>query len=275
MKRKLTLAIILFLSSSLQSLAQGNLLITPMRIVFDGAKQNQLLNLVNTGTDTATYSISLVQFNMKEDGTFTKIGNPDEFPQSAKPFLRIYPLQITLAPGEPQVIMIQCRRKADMSAGEYRSHLYFRAEKKIVPLGLKKPVTDTTQLSIQLTPVFGLCIPIIIRTTDANVMTTLSGFKLESAPESPQYLKFTINRTGNISTYGDIIVDYIPAQGKQVEISKIRGVGVYTDIIKRNIVLKLNTTPGVLLGKGKLMVRYITNDDTKKSVIYADGELDI
>ena len=275
MKRSILFIIILITGTTLQSLAQGNLLITPMRIVFDGAKQNQVLNLVNTGTDTATYSISLVQFNMKEDGTFVKIENPDEFQMSAKPYLRIYPLQITLAPGEPQVIMIQCRRKADMLAGEYRSHLYFRAEKNNTPLGFKKTVQDTTQLSIQLTPVYGLCIPIIIRTSDANVSTTLSDLKLESPQESPQYLKLTINRSGNISTYGDIIVDYIPAQGKQIEISKIRGVGVYTDIFKRNIVLKLNSTSGVPLSKDKLMVHYITNDDTKKPVVYADGQLDL
>ncbi|HEY5591418.1 MAG TPA: hypothetical protein VIK55_10410, partial [Paludibacter sp.] len=101
MKRSILFIIILITGTTLQSLAQGNLLITPMRIVFDGAKQNQVLNLVNTGNDTATYSISLVQFNMKEDGTFVKIENPDEFQMSAKPYLRIYPLQITLAPGEP------------------------------------------------------------------------------------------------------------------------------------------------------------------------------
>lgn len=275
MKRTFLFYILLLSCFTLNTFAQGNLLITPMRVVFDESKQNQEFSLVNLGTDTAIYSISLVQFNMMEDGTFVKNEKPDEVQMSAKPYLRIYPLEITLAPGEPQVVMVQCRRKAGMSSGEYRSHLYFRAVKNNSPLGLKKSDTVSSKLSIQLTPVYGLCIPVIIRTSDVNVITTLSDIKLDSPSDSTQYLKLTINRTGNISTYGDIIVDFYPVKGKQVQISKIRGIGVYTDIVKRNMVLKLNPPSATPLGKGKLKVRYITNDETNKQVVYAAGELDI
>ena len=38
---------------SAQTMAQGNLLLTPRRIVFEGAKKSMELNLANTGTDTA------------------------------------------------------------------------------------------------------------------------------------------------------------------------------------------------------------------------------
>ena len=275
MKKIVFLTLILIPAFSINVLAQCNLLITPMRVVFDGAKQNQELSLVNIGKDTATFSISLMQYNMNEDGNLVKIERIEEMQRSAVPYLRIFPRQVTLAPGEPQVIMLQFRRSADMSANEYHSHLYFRAEKNNDPLGFKKPDQDTTQLSIQLTPLYGLCIPIIIRTNEAKVSTTLTNLKLESQEESSHYLKLTINRAGNVSTYGDIIVDYIPLQGKEVQIAAIRGVGVYTDITKRNITIKLNNPTSTTLTKGKLKIRYITNEENKKPVVYAVGELDV
>jgi hypothetical protein len=275
MKRIVLFTLILISGFNLKILAQSNLLVTPKRVIFDGAKQNQELNLVNIGKDTATFSISIIQYNMKEDGSFVKIENADKMQMSAEPFLRIFPRQVTLAPGEPQVIMLQCKRRADMLAGEYHSHLYFRAEKSSTPLNLKNPNQDTTQLSIQLTPLYGLCIPIIIRSGETNVIATLSDLKLESLKESSQYLQLTINRSGNFSTYGDIIVDYFPVQGKQYQIGLLKGVGVYTDINKRNIVIKLDSPTSTIFKKGKLKVRYITNDGAKKPIVYAVGELDV
>ena len=49
---------ILLTSSHLS--AQGDLLITPRRVVFEGSKQSQELTLANTGNDTARYNVSFV-----------------------------------------------------------------------------------------------------------------------------------------------------------------------------------------------------------------------
>ena len=157
----------------------------------------------------------------------------------ADPYLRIFPRQVTLAPGESQVIMLQCRRKPGMAAGEYRSHIYFRSEKDYKQLGGTNSVKDTTSLSVQLIPIFGMSIPVIIRSGPVNVSSTLSDLELGRWQDTIQTLKLTINRTGNISVYGDIIIEYVPVQGKPYQVGIIAGVGVYTCIDKRNIVVKL------------------------------------
>jgi hypothetical protein len=273
MKRKLLMIMILLLVFVFQSVAQGDLLITPSRVIFEGNKQKESLNLVNTGQDTATYSISFLQYDMKEDGSFVTIEKPDSGQMFADPYLRIFPRKVTLAPGEPQVIMLQCRRKTDMPAGEYRSHLYFRSEKNTMPLG-EKSSRDTTHLSVQLIPVFGLSIPVIIRSGSVNVISDLKDLKLETPKETAQTLKLTINRTGNISVYGDILVEFIPVQGKSFQIGAIKGIGVYTNIPKRNVLVKLNNTSGKPLTNGKIRVQYQSNGETKL-VTYAEAELDI
>ncbi len=274
MKRKILMMLITLLVLNFQSIAQGDLLITPTRVVFEGNKQKETLNLVNTGKDTSTYSISFLQYNMKEDGSFVIIEKPDSGQLFADPYLRIFPRQVTLAPGEPQVIMLQCRRKADMLAGEYRSHLYFRAEKNYKPLGAKNPDKEPAQVSVQITPVFGISIPIIIRSGVVKVSTTLSNMKLETQQDTVNYLGLTLNRSGNSSVYGNLTIEYFPVKGKPYEIGKVKGVSVYTNTNKRNILIRLNKTPGLTYKDGKLKIRY-TSPDEGKQVVYAEGELDI
>ena len=274
MKRILVAMLIAQFGFSFFTMAQGDLLVTPSRIVFEGNKQKEQLNLLNMGQDTATYSISFVQRSMKEDGSFVTIEKPDSGQMFADPYLRIFPRQVTLAPREPQIILVQYRRKADMAAGEYRSHLYFRSEQNYKPLGMGKSDKDTKLLNVQLVPIFGVSIPIIIRTGEVSVSATLSNLELLPLQGTTQNMKLTINRKGNISTYGDITVQYIPVQGKPVLVATVGGVGVYSNISKRNMVLKLTTTSGLKLGKGKLKVQYTAKGDIKPFV-YAEGELEI
>jgi hypothetical protein len=271
MQRRLLLMLTFLLGLTFQSKAQGDLLITPKRVVFEGNKLRETLNLANMGKDTATYSISFIQYDMKEDGSFVTVEKSDSGQMFADPYLRVFPRRVTLAPGEPQVIMMQYRRVANMPPGEYRSHLYFRAEKNIGPLSLKSS-GDSTQLSVQLIPIYGLSIPIIIRSGIVNVSSTLSDLKLDTQQDTLKYLILTIHRTGNISVYGNILIEYIPAQGMPYEVGEIKGVGVYTNIEKRKIAIKLNNTPGQPLTTGKLKVQYISNEENKR-ITYAEAEL--
>ena len=268
MKRVLSLIVITLIAA--QAFAQGDLLVTPKRVVFEGNTQREELSLVNMGKDTATYSVSFLQKNMKEDGSFVTIDKPSEVKMSAEPYLRIFPRTITLAPGEPQVIMIQCRRKPDMAAGEYRSHLYFRSEKDYKPLGSKNLFKDTTLVSIELVAIYGISIPVIIRTGEVNVATSFTNLKLGVSQDTIPILEFTINRAGNCSTYGDLVVEYISGTNKPITVGNVRGVGVYTNIGYRNITLRLNQIKGVVFKTGNLRVRYTSADDAKY-VVYTEA----
>ena len=274
-RRILLVMFIAFSGYSFPAFAQGDLLITPHRVVFEGNKQKEQLNLANMGKDTAIYSVSFVQKRMNENGSFVNIVDTDSGQMFSDPYLRIFPRQVTLAPGEAQVVALQYRRKPDMVAGEYRSHLYFRSEKNYTPLGMDDSDRDSTTLSVQLIPIFGISIPIIIRTGAVNVSAALSDFKLNTQPNARQNLTFTIHRTGNISLYGNIMIVFVPDKGKPYQVCTVAGVGVYTCINKRYMEVKLNNTSGVPLRNGKLKVQYISKGKTKKPVVYAEGELDI
>lgn len=262
----------LFILDSQSSFSQGDLLITPTRVIFEGNKQKETLNLVNTGQDTASYSISFLQYNMNEDGSFSEVDWMSSDQMFADPYLRIFPRRVTLAPGEPQAIMLQYRRKAAMLPGEYRSHLYFRSEKNVSPLGTKG-ANDDTKLQVELVPIFGLSIPIIIRVGEQNVSASLSDLELISNTEG-KFLYLTLNREGNISIYGDIRIVFNPSSGRSYEVGTVKGLGVYTNINKRKVIVKLEQLDGKLLDSGTLSVEYVSAQG-RKEIVLAEAHLKI
>jgi hypothetical protein len=257
-----------------QCAAQCNLLVSPSRVVFEGNKQRETLNLLNDGDNTATFSISFIQYDMKEDGSFTTAEKSDSGNRFADPYLQIFPCTVTLTPGKPQTVLLQFRRNRNMKTGEYRSHLYFRDEKNNELVGKRNSARDTTSLNVQLTAIFGISIPVIIRSGELNMSSKLSDIKLETLQDTLQSLKFNINRTGNISVYGDITIDYIPANGQSVEVGFVKGVAVYTNINRRTLAVNLKKLQGKKLKDGKLKIQYRSSNE-KKRVVYAEGELEI
>jgi hypothetical protein len=270
--RFLFLILIILGCSNVKIYAQGDLLITPNRLIFEGRERKEVLNLLNTGKETTTFTVSFVQRRMNEDGSFTVITAPDPGQMFADPYLRIYPRQVTLLPGEAQVIMLQLRRKSDMKTGEYRSHLYFRSEKNYAALGNEKEKTSKA-VSVELIPVFGISIPIIIRSGEVNGIATLEDLKLQNQQDAQ--FTFTLNRKGNSSIYGDFTVEYFPVKGKSYIIGAKKGVAIYTTISKRYISIKLNKTLGMNLNKGMLKLKFASRRENGKQEVYATEVLQL
>jgi hypothetical protein len=67
-------------------------------------------------------------------------------------------------------------------------------------------------------------------------------------------------------------VVYTPVQGKPYQVGEVRGIGVYSNLNKRYVSIKLNRKYGMSLNKGKLKVRY-TSPEESRSVVYAEEEL--
>ena len=264
--------IILTFAESPDLIAQGNLLITPRRVVFEGTKKTEELNLANTGVDTATYNVSMVQYRMKEDGAFEEIKEPDPGQNFADKNVRFFPRTVTLAPNEAQVVKMQVFRTNDLKPGEYRSHVYFRAVPKQTALGADEVVTDSTTLSVRLIPIFGITIPVIIRVGENTTKVTLTDLSLDIVNDTLPRLNFSFNRVGNMSIYGDIDVSYIPPAGQGIQVATIRGVAVYTPNPTRKILMDLKRAEGVDYHTGKLQVTYSAQPEAKKEK-FAEAEL--
>jgi P pilus assembly chaperone PapD len=253
-------------------MAQGNLLITPRRVVFDGSKRVQELNLANTGQDTATYNVSIVQYRMKEDGSFEEISEPDTGQNFADKFIRFFPRTVTLGPNEAQVVKMQLTNPGKLVPGEYRSHVYFRAVPKQVALGEEDTTRDSTAVSVRLVPIFGITIPVIIRMGEPTTQVQLSDLKLETENDTINRLGLTFNRTGNMSVYGDLKVVHVSPTGLETQVGIVNGIAVYTPNEIRQFRMDLDKKAVVDYRSGSLVVTYSAQSDVKPEK-YAESEL--
>jgi hypothetical protein len=240
--------------------AQGNLLLLPGRVIFEGAKRYEELNLGNTGKDTARYVISLMHIRMKEDGGFEEINQPDSGENFADKFIRFFPHSVVLGPGESQVVKIKLTKINELAPGEYRSHLYFRAIPDNLPLGEDENATDSG-ISVHLIPIFGISIPVIIRVGASSTQVKLSDLSMQMAEDTIPTLDMTFRRTGNMSVYGDISIYYTSANGKTVPVGTAKGIAVYTPNQARKFRMALDKKSDINYHSGKLSVFYNTPDE--------------
>src|SRR5665647_2677294 len=82
--------VILITCANSNGYAQGDLMVFPKRIVFDGPRSTNELNLANIGNDTARYNISFVQYRMNEDGSFTAVSYTHLRAHETDSYLRYY-----------------------------------------------------------------------------------------------------------------------------------------------------------------------------------------
>jgi P pilus assembly chaperone PapD len=252
--------------------AQGNLLITPRRIVFEGTKRVMDLNLANTGQDTAKYNVSIVQYRMKDDGSFEEITQPDPGQNFADKNIRFFPRTVTLGPNEAQVVKMQVTNTDRLAPGEYRSHVYFRAVPKQVALGEEETLRDTNAVSIKLIPIFGITIPVIIRVGESTTRMTLSGLKMEMVNDTTSRLEMTFNRSGNMSVYGDLKVMHVSPAGIATQVGVVNGIAVYTPNAVRRFRMDLDKKANVDFRTGSLKITYSAQSDTKPEK-FAEAEL--
>lgn len=246
--------------------SQGNLLITPRRVVFDGTRRVMELNLANTGVDTARYNISLLQYRMNEDGTFTEITEPDPGQNFADKNLRFFPRSVTLGPNEAQTVRMQVINQDKLSNGEYRSHVYFRSVPNITALGEENEVKDSTSFRVQLIPIFGITIPVIIRIGENNTKVSISDVNIHNIGDTLKRIEFKLNRTGNMSVYGDIKIKYISPSGKETPIGALNGLAVYTPNEFRKIIFNLNKENNIDYTTGKLNIIYSAQSETRPEI---------
>lgn len=237
-----------------QAQGAGDLVVSPTRVVLEGRTRSAQMGLVNKGSETATYRISVINMHMGEDGNMTEVAKPVGDQQFADDLFRYSPRQVTLEPGASQAIRLLLRKPKDLPDGEYRSHMMMRA----VPDNTGQSVESTgNSASVRLIPVFGIAVPIIVRHGKVSYDMSLSdmAFVPGTAEQPLPKIRFKLNRTGNRSSYGDLTAT-LNADGKEVVLSQIFRLAVYTPNPSRTVEMTLRVPDGVKLSGNTLKVSY-------------------
>ena len=257
--------------------AAAQLMVTPTRVVFEGNERTKQVNLINNGADTGRFKISFVRKDMTPEGSI-KVIEENEPGLYSDEVVRFSPRLVTLAPGQSQTVRLMLRKKSGMADGEYRSHMMFQSlpDATVTDVGQLTSENPKT-LSIQLIPIVGISIPVIVRQGVLNAEVSLSGFEIKqtNTVKVESVLSLQINRQGNKSTYGDFRVYFTPKGGAPIVIGQVNGVAVYTTRSSRSLDIKLQTPPGFSLSNGELRVTYLMSGKDEQTGLIAESKLSV
>lgn len=238
----------------------GGLAVSPTRVVFEGRKRTAEILLINRGSETETYRITFKNMRMLEDGTYEDIAEPREGEEFAEDLIRYSPRQVVIGPGNSQTIRLMLRKPTDLASGEYRSHLHFRAIPQAdAGMDIEEIDLKEDEINIQITTVYGITIPVIVRHGELTGAVEISDLKFELPVDTVDLpsLSFRLNRTGNRSLYGDLTISYIPdSSGEEYVVGKLNGVAVFTPNLTRSLFMYIRMPDGLQIDRSLFRLSY-------------------
>lgn len=212
----------------------GELMVHPTRLVFDGNTRTAQVDVINSGTETMTYRISVIRRRMTETGDFVAVEEPAKDERFSDEMIRFSPRQVVLPPGVAQAVRLQIRKPAALEEGEYRAHLLFQALPPAESHAAERPAADSKELEINLHAVYSVSIPVIVRHG-----ATSAAVAIRDVAVRDRAVTFTLDRTGTRSVYGDLVVSLRNGRGPERVIARANGVAVYTPNASRHVRMPL------------------------------------
>jgi fimbrial chaperone protein len=221
--------------------AVADLLISPTRVAMTEDNRSAEVILRNTSNGARTYRLRWVEQRMKESGAYDRIEVEDN-PMSASSMIRFSPRQITVGPGENQTVRLSFRPPAGLGKGEYRSHLLFEILPDVSePTSTMSIETGMDGIEAELNMMMSFSIPVTIRKQVEPPEVTISNVEvLPAEADSPMRLAVTLNRTGEGSSFGSVLVEYqIDAASEVQLLGRRQNVAIFPELERRRLVIPL------------------------------------
>jgi P pilus assembly chaperone PapD len=240
----------------------GDLLVAPTRVVLDGRRGAEVI-LNNIGDEPATYRVSIEFRRMTSEGGLVDVNEPTAEDQKAADMIVYAPRKVVLAPHQPQAIRIAARPPQGMPDGEYRVHLLFRAIPPANPVVQPAAASEAPKgLHFQLTPVYGVTIPVIVRLGNLQATAGIANVQIEQK-NGKSFVGLDISRSGDRSTFGEVRV-LKPGIRNPVAVQK--AVAVYKEVDRRHVAVPVDESfKGEL--RGPVTVQYVETFDDGSRVI--------
>ncbi len=236
------------------------LFVAPSRITMKPDENITEINVSNKSSEARRYDLAIVDQVMNEEGMTQRV---ETFDYSAKRLLKFVPKRFTLKSGERQVIRVMATRTADMSDGDYHSHLLFRE----VPLAMQDKAAveeerkNQTAAQFEIKALYGVAIPIIVQ--KGQVASDISIGEVSYIPASdgaPPHIAVELLRSGNAeaSTKLNIRLD---KGGESIPVIKEQWVPIYREVGKVTRRFPLTELPaGTSLKGGKILLELVKDN---------------
>ena len=215
--------------------AMANISIYPYNLDFDTAshKRVQSIRVINKSNKRQTYRVSVIDLSQNSSG---EMKETNDSKHSAKGFLQFSPRQFTLEPNLVQTVNIAQKGLGNAPDDEFFSFLQISETKLGEPES--KSGKETKSLSIQLTPLFSVRVPIkILKGKDL-----VSDTDIASLSWKKDQLDVLLKRTGNISSNVNLAL----LDKNKKEVTRLNSIKIYptNDQLKVKIPLSANSFDG-------------------------------
>jgi hypothetical protein len=256
--------------------ATGSVNLNPKRITFDRPGRSAAVGVSSVGA--GAFDVETIDRVMLPDGQIVTLaeahrqGRPEAARlKSAKAYIVATPRRIR-ASSAGQTIRLRATPSAELSAGEYRTHLTVQG----IPPADTGFTADAAasgrpdQLSFRISSVLAISIPVILRVGPIDVRAGIEKPALSfenispdgtKAPVRTAVLRFDLVRVGANSLFGD--VDVRGSKRGEEPIGAVRGVGVYPEIDRRQMRIPLARIPA----PGEIVQIEFRDDDTSPGKI--------
>jgi P pilus assembly chaperone PapD len=242
----------------ISSKAMSSLLVTPSRISFDVRDRTQEVIVMNTSGETNSYVLEWTNQKQTSFGAYKVLEGEElaSFP-TAEQFIRFSPRRVTLRPGESQTVKLLVRRKKDMDASEYRSHLKFTAlpNKAAAANKSEAPSSQSDGINIKLNLLLSYSIPVILRTENPESNAEVTEFVYEANKDGTKNgsVSVKISKPAANSLYGDFTVFY-EVDGTSTPIGFLNGVNIFAE--NREFMKNISLVQALPSNNGKLRLEY-------------------
>lgn len=217
--------------------AYGNISLSPYFLEMDDAiTRTGQVRFTNTSQSEKTYNINIVNFKQESDGAYVTITQPVAGNPFAAPYLEWAPHQVTLQPGQSQVVRVRRRGMAAAPQGEYVSHILIQEQ----PPADQMYGTDKSKgngLVINLKPLYGVSIPVMIEHGQLHSSARIGDVRIERH-NGNSFAIVPVIRSGNRSFFGTVIV----SQGRH-ELGRIADFRIFMTTPVRVLKVPLSSTP--------------------------------
>ncbi|MEO1136588.1 MAG: hypothetical protein AAFW68_08270 [Pseudomonadota bacterium] len=165
---------------------------------------------------------------------------------SAAPYLVLSPAQFRLKPGARQTITVKIKKGARIPKGERRSHLLIETEAS------RTPIRKASNPGLQVDVGLGISAPVLLR-NKGKADAKIEKVRLLRDDEGLLMLETQIAPKGDWSSYGRLVVTFIPDDGERELLGVRNNVAGFTDAQSRKVTIPFGF---VSLNAGELTVRY-------------------
>ena len=236
---------------------QADLLVSPLRVSFEGRDRQAVVTLINNSNSTNTYRVEWKMFRMGDDGKYKDIPEDDtsDFAMRARKMaelVRFSPRQVTIDPGGRQRVRLSLRRSEELQEGEYRAHLSFSKLPEA-----KEESADVEGIQFKLYVNLSFTIPVLYSHGDKNVEVEIESASFQPPSEENgqrHSLSVQLHRTGTHTSYGRLQAYWTPeGSSKEQKIGLINNVAIYSERDNRAMLMPLTTNAAIRGGRVRVV----------------------